>query len=523
VSKVTLIFGQEKSGLEMPDGAPFSEVVSAASLPLELPCAGRGTCGSCKVLVEAGGSPPDEIEREHLTPGELVVGTRLACRAKVFGDTQIVLSPIEVHSNKIFRAGSRHQREKHVPLGMAIDLGSTTVAAYLTMLDNGEVVAGGAALNQQRVYGADVISRLSAALAGGEHRERLQRLAISSIYQAIGSLKLSERVLARVRRVSVVGNVAMHHLLLGLPVDRLAVKPFQPYMKASSVDQAGLLSGIFPEDVQILIPGLIGGFVGSDALACLAYFGFEQPAGPTLAVDLGTNGEVLLTDGKRIVTASTAAGPAFEGVDISCGVRATDGAIVDAAFRDGVFNFQTIGDEPPVGLTGSGLLRSVWELVQAGVIEESGRFVSENPYFNLEREGGVNRIYLTEDHSIWLTQKDIRELQKAKGAIRAAIEILMDSLGLRAADLKKIILTGSFGGQLDLESVIALGMLPNVRPEIVQNIPNGAGFGAALFLDEEGFALGERLANQAEQIELDQTLNFDEIFVAALPFPSRTH
>ncbi|MBN1668213.1 MAG: 2Fe-2S iron-sulfur cluster binding domain-containing protein, partial [Anaerolineales bacterium] len=213
MSTVTLIYGEQERHLDAADGSLLGEVIAQAGLPLEQPCAGRGTCGSCKVLVEAGGNLPDEIERQHLTAGELAVGTRLACRARVEGDTQVVLSPMLVYSNKIFRGSNRHRKERQVPLGLAIDLGSTTVAAYLTLLDRGEAVAGAAAINQQRIYGADIIARLSAARNSPEHRLRLQRLAVSSINQAINALQLSQSLRSRLQRVSVVGNVAMHHLL----------------------------------------------------------------------------------------------------------------------------------------------------------------------------------------------------------------------------------------------------------------------------------------------------------------------
>jgi len=310
----------------------------------------------------------------------------------------------------------------------------------------------------------------------------------------------------------------MHHLLVSLPVEKIALMPFQPYSKDAIPNKIGLLDGLFSNDVQIMIPPLIGGFVGSDALACLAYFDFDKTTNPTLAIDLGTNGEVLLTDGNNIVTASTAAGPAFEGVDISCGMRAVDGAIVDAKFTNKDFEFETIGNEKPLGLTGSGLMKVVNELLRIGVIEPSGRFAKNNEYFAIERVNSTNQIYLTEDRTIWLSQKDIRELQKAKGAIRSAIEILLRKLSLIPADLKRVILTGSFGGQLDVPATLALGMLPNISPECVENIPNGAGFGAAEFLSDHGFARGEHLAKVAEQIDLDQDAEFHEVFIESLQF-----
>ena len=515
---VEVIYGEEIRAVEVAVDSVLGDAIAATDLPLEQPCAGRGTCGKCKVLVEMGVHPPDEIELANLTSGELAIGNRLACRARVQGDAKVTLAPIVVYSNKIFQDSTRYKRSD-ASLGLAIDLGSTTVAAFLTMLDTGQVCAGAASLNQQTVYGADVISRLAAATDDPADAERLQRLALASINQAVDSLKLSPGVRQRVKRVTVVGNVAMHHLLAQLPLNTLAELPFQPYSKTAIRDATHLMGSIFPKGAQVSLPPLIGGFVGSDALACLAFFGFDDPPGPMATIDLGTNGEVMITDGQRIVTGSTAAGPAFEGVNISCGTRAVDGAIVRTRIEGGVLTFDTIGDEPPVGLTGSGLLSVIYELRQAGVIEPSGRMASHPPMF-ADRMGedalGARIIPLTTDGSLSLTQWDVRELQKAKGAIRAAVDILLGELDLKPAKLERVILTGSFGGQIDVESVLALGMIPPVRRETVENIPNGAGLGAAMFLSDEGFELGEKLAARAEQIDLDLDPDFNMRYVNAM-------
>jgi uncharacterized 2Fe-2S/4Fe-4S cluster protein (DUF4445 family) len=515
---VTVIYGETEKQTEVGAGVTVGEAILSAGLSLEQPCAGRGTCGLCKVLVEAGATPPDEIEEQHLTPGELALEHRLACRTRVLNDMRVVLAPVVVYSNKIFRASNRYKRTPS-PLGLAIDLGSTTVAAYLTLLDNGEVQAGGASLNQQTVFGADVISRLAAAIHNPANAERLHKLALASINQAVDSLRLSARIRQRIERAVIVGNVAMHHLLARLPLDTLAVKPFQPYDRRAIRDATALMEGIFPPNVRVSLPPLIGGFVGSDALACLAYFGFDRAPGPMAAIDLGTNGEVMVTDGRRILVASTAAGPAFEGVNISCGSRAVDGAIVHVQIEGGDLLLHTIADQPPVGLTGSGLLSAVHALRQAGVIEASGR-IREKPPLLAERievdHHGARKIPLTPDRRLWLSQWDIRELQKAKGAIRAAIEVLMGQLGLQPQDLQRLILTGSFGGQVDVAAVLDLGMIPPVRPEVVETVANGAGLGAAMFLSDDGFALGEELARRAEQVDLDQDPNFYPLYVNAM-------
>jgi uncharacterized 2Fe-2S/4Fe-4S cluster protein (DUF4445 family) len=407
-------------------------------------------------------------------------------------------------------------------------------------LDEGMVCAGAAALNQQTAFGADVISRLAAAQNGPATAERVSALALSSIVQAVDALKLAPSVRARIRKVTVVGNCAMHHLLLRYPVDTLAEIPFQPYNTATVRFQGdgaqNPFADIFPAGAEVALPPLIGGFVGSDALACLVYYAFDRAPGPMAAIDLGTNGEVMVTDGRRILVGSTAAGPAFEGVNISCGTRAVDGAIIGARVvpEDGSVALTMVGDQPPVGLTGSGLLALVCELRQAEVIDAKGRIVPEHAVFGSRLsydEEGVRRFLITDQGvdrrgvdvddpgtrvSLYLTQHDVRELQKAKGAIRAAFDTLMAQLDLQPADLQRMILTGSFGSQLDVAAVLGLGMIPPVPFDVIETSPNGAGFGAALMLNDAEFARAEHVAAAAEQVDLDADPDFDRRFIRSL-------
>ncbi len=550
---ITISYGNDVRSVAVEEGSTLGDAVIATGLSLEQPCAGRGTCLKCKVMAEGVLSPLDEHELAGLSSAERAAHYRLACRARVTGDVSVTLAPIVVYSNKIFRACDDHRRAG-VPLGLAIDLGSTTVAAFVTTLDASKVCAGAAALNQQTAFGADVISRLAAAQNGSATAERVSVLALSSIVQAVDALKLASSVRARIRRVTIVGNCAMHHLLLRYPVDTLAEIPFQPHSTAAVrfPEASGTtarrtvgrvanpsynpFADIFPPGAEVALPPLIGGFVGSDALACLIYYAFDRAPGPMAAIDLGTNGEVMVTDGRRILVGSTAAGPAFEGVNISCGTRAVDGAIVGARVNPvtGSVALITVGDQPPVGLTGSGLLELVCELRRAEVIDAKGRIVSEHPVFgqrlSYDTEGvrrflitdqGVDRRGVAADEpgaqvSLYLTQHDVRELQKAKGAIRAAFDTLMTQLDLQPADLQRMILTGSFGSQLDVDAVLSLGMIPPVPFEVIETSPNGAGFGAALMLDAAEFARGERIAAEAEQVDLDADPNFDRRFIRSL-------
>ena len=567
---VRVSYGARSETISVAAGSVLSDAIIATGLPFEQPCAGRGTCLKCKVMAAplAAGlgpdadaglphslSPLDDLERRGLTVAERAARYRLACRARVFGDVDVTLAPIVVYSNKIFRACNDHKRPD-APLGLAIDLGSTTVAAFVVTLDRNQVCAGGAGLNQQTAFGADVISRLAAAQIGPEVAERASVLALSSIVQAVDALHLSTNARKRIRKAVIVGNCAMHHLLLRASIDTLAELPFQPSERETRRFQSGAgasagaepFADIFPPGVEVLLPPLIGGFVGSDALACLLYYGFDRATEPMAAVDLGTNGEVMVTNGRRILVASTAAGPAFEGVNISCGSRAVDGAItgvdvfMPAGSAAGLLDSQageaaslrlrTVADQPPVGLTGSGLLELVYKLRLAGVIEPNGRLAAEHAVFgdrlsvdvqeSPEGANAVRQFLIAESvdeeqrKPLQLTQHDIRELQKAKGAIRAAIDTLMAQLDLAPGDLARVILTGSFGSQLSIDAVVGLGMTPPVASRIIEMSPNGAGFGAAMMLDAEEFARAERIAAAAEQVDLDLDPEFDRRYVRSL-------
>ncbi len=523
--RVTVNYGSEECSVIVENRALLGGAIIATGLPFEQPCGGQGVCGKCKVAVEGQLNPPDEVEQERLSQAELSLGYRLACRALVTGDALVKLAPIEVYSNKIFQTCDIDEHTD-APLGLAIDLGSTTVAAFLVKMPERKVCAGSAALNHQTVFGSDIISRLAEAALGGEYAERLSALAQVSITQAFDAFELSRQVRSRIHKVVIVGNCAMHHLLLRYPVTTLTVLPFQP--SSTQTVRGELFHGIVPPQAEVIMPPLIGGFVGSDALACLVYFNFDRAPGPMAAIDLGTNGEVMVSDGKRILVTSTAAGPAFEGVNISCGTRAVSGAIVAVKTQpeDGSFSFTTIGNQTPVGLTGSGLLSVVHELRRVGVIHYSGRFISEHQAFGArfgKDENGMRRIMLTEEVKnkgpLYLTQADVRELQKAKAAIHASIAILLHQLGLEARDLQRVIFTGSFGSQVDVNAVLEVGMIPPVNPDIIETQVNGAGFGAALFLNEEELERGERLATLAEQIDLDQTPDFNTRFINTLHMP----
>lgn len=486
-------------------GARLDDVILSAGVLLDRPCGGKGTCGKCRVKAAGLLSEPGAVELKHLSGSERDSGVRLACQARATGDVEVELGSAAIFTDKTFSIGADLEAVKG-DFGLAIDLGTTTVAAFLAGLDDGRVYAGNACLNRQAKFGAEVMSRLFTE----EKKGGLSEPAWSSAREAAAGLGLAAAVRARVKRVAVVGNSAMHHLMLGLPVKTLLRSPFTPHRLDAMEAPAGPLMQLFPAVREARFPPLLGGFAGSDALACLVYFGLGRDSENALALDLGTNGEVMLATPGRIVVASTAAGPAFEGVNISCGMRAMPGAITSVKWEQGAFLLRTVGGAPAIGLAGSGLLSAVRTLCELEVIEPSGRIRDAAPM--IEVESGMKRVALSE--SVFITQADVRELQKAKAAVRAAVEILLARCGLSAVDLDRIILTGSFGGRLDPQDMLRLGVMPEAPRDRILSIANGAGMGAAMMLDDDNFEEARELARRVEHVELNLDPGFMDRYVA---------
>jgi len=498
--EITIITGESAHRQTVPDGGFMDESLLELGYLIERQCAGKGTCGRCRIKAEGNLSPPTQLEVKALGKDEIAAGWRLACQAEIIGDVKVTLAEYILHTDKVF---GKIPDEKDLPehLGLAVDLGTTTVGVFLVESEHYRVLAGNAVLNHQTSLGADVISRLEAASRNPVEPRLPARLAMDSIEDALHRLLPSKGIISGIKKVIVVGNTAMHHLLLGLDTSRLMVSPFQPSVREALVKKGFIKS--LAADVEVLFPPVIGGFVGSDALACIVYFGIgRKTPGPTMAIDLGTNGEVMIGIDGTVYVSSTAAGPAFEGVNISCGMRATPGAVISASWEGESLTVSTIGALAPQGLAGSGLLSVIRRLRDRGVIEPNGRI--NDPELDTTRlvfrtaEGKAVKL----PGELILTQEDVRELQKAKGAVRACADILLKEAGIAPKDLERVYLTGSFGGRLDVEDVLSLGVLPPVNASIIKSIPNGAGLGAALMLDDEMFEQACEIARNCRHVEL---------------------
>lgn len=415
--------------------------------------------------------------------------------------------------------------------GAAVDIGTTTVVAYLFDLSTGEYLASATSYNPQAQHGADVVSRIQYAITEPGGLDDLHRDVIGVVNEVIERAALQARVQPRhIYEVTVVGNTCMQHLFLRLDPRYLGTSPYVPVLsEPMDVEARDLQLAVNPSaNVHVLPP--IAGFVGADTVAVILATELASRPHPTLAIDIGTNGEVALWSGSELLVASCAAGPAFEGAQIRHGMRAGPGAIERVEIRDGDLIVHTIGDLPAVGICGSGLFDATAVLLELGLLDVSGRLVpggSPEPAFSRLRGDGADREVIlarpdeTADHMpIVLTQRDIRQVQLAKGAIRAAVELLLDKVGLAAQSLGEVLLAGAFGNYVNPRSTLRMGLLPPVVPaERVHGVGNAAGAGAALAL----LSLPHRrraaeLAREARHVELFTSPEFQEVFAEAMLF-----
>jgi uncharacterized 2Fe-2S/4Fe-4S cluster protein (DUF4445 family) len=411
-------------------------------------------------------------------------------------------------------------REKAV-LGVAVDLGTTKIALYLVDLESGRTIQAVGLPNPQILYGEDIITRIQKAIKSEENAQMLQKSIIDSINEAIITLlkKLNFSTDQLVEGVFV-GNTAMHHLFLGLPVRYLASAPFVPVISQALEVKARDLGLSFSKGAYLRFFPNIAGFVGGDHVAALLAIGAWTEKGPVLLLDIGTNTEISLIREGKIFTVSTPSGPAFEGGHIKHGMRAASGAIERIKLSENEVWIKTIDDIPPIGICGSGLIDVVAELFRIGVLDESGRFKGRHP--RLRDSEGVKEFVLVEkkemnnDQTITITQKDVRELQLAKASIRAGIQKLLNEMNLEEDALEKVYIAGAFGTYIDVGNAIYIGMLPALPRERFIQVGNAAGVGAKIaLLSKNKQEEADLIAKTCHYIELAANKDFQRLLLEA--------
>jgi len=404
-------------------------------------------------------------------------------------------------------------------LGLAVDLGTTKIAAYLTDLETGDVLAAKGVVNPQIVYGEDVISRIFYATENGG--EMLSQVVTEGLNKLIEELCAEVGFTTKdIVEAVVVGNTAMHHLFLGLPVKQLGLAPYLPAISDSvNIKARDIGLGIAPSAYVFLLPN-IAGFVGADHVAMLLATELYNTKKAMLGLDIGTNTEISLAAHGNLKSCSCASGPAFEGAHIKNGMRATEGAIEKVKIVGFSVDFQTIGDKPPIGLCGSGILDAVAQLREAGIVDQLGR-LQEHPCVR-NTKNGQEFVLVPKEKSgtgkdITLTEQDICEIQLAKGAIAAGMNILLTEANISWEEIDEVVIAGAFGSYIDVASAIKIGMFPPLPQERFSQVGNAAGVGAKLALiSKKQRRLAAHIARKVEYVELTNHPRYPRIFANAL-------
>ncbi len=497
------------------EGQNLLEAMVQAGLFVQSPCGGTGKCGKCKVQLVEGSLSVTSVDEKLLSQQELEQGIRLACCAEPQEPCTI-----RFYENREYQVVSEYTitEEESVSMagedsfGIAIDIGTTTIALELVGLQSGATITAVTLQNHQSAYGADVISRIQAA--NGGKLSALQQCIRSDLLNGIKNLLAKAGVAASdVEKLVISANTTMVHLLMGYSCETLGVAPFTPVDLGPISVSASQLLGIDLLFCPVWIMPGISTYVGGDIVSGLLACDFDHLERPCLFIDLGTNGELAIGNRDGIVSASTAAGPAFEGGNLSCGVGSVEGAVCGVTLHGGkVENLTTIGDGTPCGICGTGVVELLAELRKENLLDETG--LLEDAYF----EEGFS-VAEGETDPVKLTQKDIREVQLAKAAIRAGIETLMEACNVTAEDLESVYVAGGFGYQLNIEKAIQIGLLPEAFKGKVVAVGNSSLGGAALCVKQsENEKRAAFIRGLSKEVSLSGNQRFQELYIDAMFF-----
>lgn len=511
-------------------GTTVAEAARTAGVRVDLPCGGAGVCGGCAVRVEGEVAPPTRDEERILGASRLERGMRLACRARVLGPVAVgplgtaafevrAVTAAEVEGYPVDPPGARGLDCSGRALGAAVDIGTTTLAGALVDLRNGDVLATVSADNPQTAFGADVLARVSRAVAGGA--EELAGAAAGGIEA------LLERLVAEagatpddVCEMSLAGNTAMVHLLLGIDPSPLGAAPYEGAFLDPVLREAGSLRIPAFAAAEAYIAPAVSAFVGGDVVAGLVATRFDDGERIGLFADLGTNGEIVMRTPDGLVAASAAAGPAFEGGAIEQGMPATPGAVERARLEGGDLRVDTIGGAPPAGICGSGLVDLAAAALDAGTLDASGRLSQAGGLAGRVVEYG-DQLAMRVAEGVVLTQRDVRALQLAKGAVRAALELLLDETGVDVAKVREVLLAGGFGRSIDPASLVRIGMIHPEWGGRVRAVGNTALAGAsAALVSSRARERALSIARSVRTLDLASDTRFEQAFLAALEFPA---
>ena len=510
-------------------------------------CGAKGRCGKCRVRIHdpdpTSLSSPSEGEVRILGEKQLAAGFRLACCTTPLSDVSLEIPassrlsasvlekapPLLLKMHMFTETPRKHLKDTY---GLAVDLGTTTIAVYLCDLEAVRVVASIAMRNPQARFGDDVMSRISAINTDPDLLRRLQRMVIKTIEWGAQALIGSSRIEAfHIQTMIIVGNSTMIHIFVGQNPSSIGVYPYEPQFVTEKRFKAESIGLRFNPKTEVRTLPLITGFIGADTVSASIAAELEDTPVGTMLVDVGTNGEIMFLGNDGLVATSCATGPAFEGATIHHGIQAVPGAI-DAVkiTKKGTLSYSVIQNQTgekmgPAGICGTGVISAVAALLRAEIILKDGAFNSKTKHPNLEPgENGAPQFILVpsektaDGRAIVLTQKDVRAIQLAKGAIRTGIELLC--IETKIDRPAKILLAGAFGSYINPQDALTIGMLPVLTPQDIEGVGNAAGAGAILTLFDERFAKkAKALSRSTRVLDLSTHPDFQDTFINSLAFP----
>lgn len=541
----TVILSPQNLHVEVEEGRSLLSVLLESGIPISTECGGKGTCGKCRVKIDPPVFPND-LDRDHLSQNDLEKGYRLACSQTVDQALTVYIPPgkaqaIHILEDRFSTQYSYHppalknmRGQKDVAYGIAVDLGTTTIVLELIDLNSGQQVGIKSMLNPQYVYGYDVYSRARFARSSSKNLAELQHLVAEGINSMISAICHEYGIdQSNVVEVCVAGNTVMSRLLTGRDIRDLITPPYQVAPEDIQFIKASTVGIEIADGADIVVTSSASAFIGGDIVAGLIATDIESCEKPALFIDLGTNGEIVLSTETGLRATSAAAGPAFEGMNISCGVSAIPGAIENILLERDSYSasIRTIAGIAPIGFCGSGLIQMVSEMLRVGILDSTGRFAqvtdssafldgscrlrvvdAEVPYWVIEDIGQKEQFRLT--------QKDIRQLQLAKGAVGAAVEILLNQSGIHQEDLQLVMFAGAFGYSLEPSSLQQLGLFPSLPAKRIKMVGNTALAGAHLLLvSSEARNKTEAIAKNIESLDLSLQSEFSQAYLHHLGFP----
>lgn len=570
-------FKNSNIAIEAETGTRLSDCIRKAGLHIETPCNCIGKCGKCTVIAVGELFPPTEEEKKFINISE---GVRLSCMARIKGDVQIellitagslktinrgvsidvdvdsdtkkvTLSSIDKDSSKPYveslfyrnidfsileNVGNIEKNKageifgviyndklidiaENIPsiLGVAVDIGTTGISAYLVNLESGEVLNKVSCLNPQTQYGGDVLTRISYCMNNVEGSKQLKEVIITKVDEVVEELIKDEYCRSAVYRIAIAGNTTMLHLFLGVETRSIAKAPYRPvFIERLDIKASELSININKNGILTLLPSA-SGYVGADILAGIAATAFHKKSGSAIFIDIGTNGEIAAINNGRLAATSTAAGPALEGMNIACGCRAEAGAI-DSFCIDDSYNvsYTTIGNQDAKGICGSGLIDIAAFFVTKEVILKNGKFNTELDQRIKDRLRD-KKFYITDE--IYISQKDIRQIQLAKGAIASGIAMLLAEIHLPIENVEEAVIAGAFGYHINPQSILDISLIPKGFKGKINFVGNSSVEGARLALINKSILkCMEELKDAITVLELSTKDKFQDYFVKELSF-----